>query len=90
MILGFAYKANTSDFRNTKVIDIYNELKSFGLEVNIYDPLVDIEEVKEKYSIEVLSNLEIEFYQVILKLVNHLEFENAQSDKIFEFEKYLS
>jgi len=45
LILGFSFKENCPDFRNTKVIDIYKELTSFGVHVDIYDPLVDAEEV---------------------------------------------
>ncbi len=79
MILGFAYKANTSDFRNTKVIDVYNELKSFGLEVDIYDPLVNVEEVENKHRINIVSKCNEREYHLVLKTVNHTVFENTQS-----------
>ena len=38
LILGIAFKENCPDTRNTKVVDIYNELREFGLEVDVYDP----------------------------------------------------
>ena len=41
LILGFSFKENCPDFRNTKVVDIYNDLISYGLIVDIYDPWVD-------------------------------------------------
>lgn len=87
--MGFSYKANTSDFRNTKVIDVYNELRSFGLDVDIFDDLVNIQEVKETYQVDILSSFDIDSYQVILKLINHLSFKDIQSDKIINFEDVL-
>ena len=49
LILGFTFKENCPDTRNTRVIDIYSELKSHGLHVDIFDPQVDHVQVKEEY-----------------------------------------
>ncbi len=58
LILGVTFKENCPDVRNTKVIDIYNELRDYGVEVDIYDPWADKEEVKHEYGVRILSQLE--------------------------------
>ncbi|MFD0763848.1 nucleotide sugar dehydrogenase [Mucilaginibacter lutimaris] len=83
LIMGFTFKENCPDFRNTKVIDIYNELKQFGLDVEIYDPWVDAHEVKKEYGIDITSKLDkSETYNAIVAAVSHDEF------KEFDFKKY--
>ena len=59
LILGFSFKENCPDFRNTKVVDIYNDLISYGLIVDIYDPWVD----KKKY----LNNTKYHYYLKSIK-----------------------
>lgn len=73
LILGFTFKENCPDIRNTRVIDIYNELKSFGIEADIYDPLADAREIKHEYSIDV-NPQEINDYDGIIVAVGHKEF----------------
>lgn len=72
LILGVTFKENCPDIRNSKVIDIYNELKQFGLEVDVYDPLADSNEVKNEYGIT-LSNSILK-YEAIILAVSHKEF----------------
>lgn len=73
LILGFSFKENCTDIRNTKVIDIYNTLRSAGLEVFIYDPLVDEEQVLKEFSIKLLKSFSSDF-DYIFKAVNHSIF----------------
>ncbi|MDE8062027.1 nucleotide sugar dehydrogenase [Erysipelothrix rhusiopathiae] len=76
-ILGFTFKENCADIRNTRVIDIVKELNDFGVNVDVYDPLADITEVKSYYGLEVVNNLPLEGnnkYDVIILAVNHSEF----------------
>jgi UDP-N-acetyl-D-galactosamine dehydrogenase len=54
-ILGITFKENVPDTRNSKVFDIINELKSFGLTAQVHDPLADPREVKDKYDIELVT-----------------------------------
>jgi UDP-N-acetyl-D-galactosamine dehydrogenase len=75
LILGFTFKENCPDFRNTKVIDIYNELKQFGANANIYDPHVDAREVKEEYNISLIDKVDRK-YDAIILAVAHDEFKN--------------
>lgn len=57
LILGFTFKENCPDVRNTKVIDIYNSLKEYNVNIMVYDPWVNPEIVKYEYEIEVVNEL---------------------------------
>jgi UDP-N-acetyl-D-galactosamine dehydrogenase len=75
LILGITFKENCSDVRNTKVVDIYNELKEFGVKVDIYDPWASYDEVKERYNVELIKILVSEkIYDAIILAVAHDEF----------------
>jgi len=75
LILGITFKENCPDIRNTKVIDIYKELKELGLAVDIYDPWVKPEEVKHEYDIDILSTYPHgNSYRAIILAVAHKEF----------------
>jgi UDP-N-acetyl-D-galactosamine dehydrogenase len=75
LILGITFKENCPDIRNTRVIDIYNELKQFGLEVDVFDPWADATEVKNEYGINLLKQLnETTTYDAIIVAVAHKEF----------------
>jgi UDP-N-acetyl-D-mannosaminuronate dehydrogenase len=75
LILGLTFKENISDIRNTKVIDIYNELKEYGINVYIHDPFAYPEEVKEEYGIELLQDTEEQApYDAIIVAVKHKPF----------------
>lgn len=76
-ILGFTFKENCADIRNTRVIDIVKELNDFGVDVDIYDPLADVNEVKTHYNIEVVNELPLEEkikYDVLILAVHHAEY----------------
>jgi UDP-N-acetyl-D-galactosamine dehydrogenase len=76
LLLGFTFKENCPDVRNTRVIDIYHDLIEFGLDVNVYDPWVDIDEVEEEYSISVSNSIDRikGDYSLIVLAVSHIEF----------------
>jgi len=71
LILGLSFKENTGDTRNSRVIDVYHELKSFGLEVDVYDPLANPIQAKNEYGIDLLKTLDLEQYPAILLAVAH-------------------
>lgn len=81
LILGFTFKENCPDIRNTKVIDIFDTLNEFTSNITIYDPWVDINEVKNEYNLEIqtkdLKLLKNKFDAVILA-VAHGEFKNLK------------
>jgi UDP-N-acetyl-D-galactosamine dehydrogenase len=74
LILGFAFKENCPDTRNTRVIDIHTELQQFGMEVHVYDPWANADEVEQEYGIQLLPQLENLDYQAIIIAVAHNEF----------------
>jgi UDP-N-acetyl-D-galactosamine dehydrogenase len=77
LILGVTFKENCPDIRNTKVVDIYSELKQYGLNVDIYDPWADHEEVKSEYDVETLKKLKHDKkYEVVILAVSHKEFKD--------------
>lgn len=77
LILGFAFKPNCADIRNTKVVDIYNTLHSYGIEqISVCDPFVSPEEAYGMYGIEVTNTIPSSFeeYDVIFRAVDHASF----------------
>lgn len=79
LILGFTFKEDCPDVRNTRVIDIYQELKSFDMDVCVYDPWADSAEVKHEYGIEVINGGTkpiLEDYAAIILAVAHKEFKS--------------
>jgi UDP-N-acetyl-D-galactosamine dehydrogenase len=55
LMLGITFKENCPDIRNTRALDIYHELKTYGVEVDIYDPWADASEVKKEYGLDILT-----------------------------------
>lgn len=75
LILGFAFKENCSDFRNTRVIDIVRELQDYGANVDIHDPLISDEHVTAEYGIKLSHKLEDNNYDAVILAVAHKEFD---------------
>lgn len=73
LILGFTFKENCPDTRNTRVIDIYQELVSFGIDVEVYDPQADKDQVQKEYGIALADNMN-QAYDAIILAVAHREF----------------
>ncbi len=74
VLLGFTFKENCPDVRNTKVIDIYHELKDFNLDITVYDPWADPEEVKHEYGIDIVNELPSGKFDAAVLTVSHNEF----------------
>lgn len=73
LILGFTFKENCPDTRNTRVIDIYKELNSYGVIVEVYDSQADSDQVVEEYGLQLLGSYDGKFDAIILA-VAHREF----------------
>lgn len=73
LILGVTFKENCPDIRNSRVIDIYSELKQFGLNVDVYDPHANKEEVNKEYEINLIQYPKKQ-YEAIILAVSHAEF----------------
>ncbi len=74
LMLGFTFKENCPDFRNTKVVDIVNELKTYGASVDIFDPWVDAAEARQEYDIELTEDPRPGAYDVVVLAVAHEQF----------------
>lgn len=82
LILGFTFKENCPDFRNTRVIDIVHEFTTYHSQVDIYDPWIVLDEANAEYNASFLHELPSEKYDAIILAVNHDEFKSLGADKI--------
>lgn len=86
LVLGLTFKENCPDLRNTKVVDIIGELKSYAANVDVYDPWIDAKEAHEEYGIAVLSQEpEKEKYDAVIIAVGHEQFKEWGIGKIKQF-----
>ena len=76
LILGFTFKENCPDVRNTKVIDIYKSLKEYNVNITVYDPWANPEVVKHEYGIEVINELPAEKADAAILAVAHNELKS--------------
>lgn len=84
LILGFTFKENCPDFRNTKVVDVVRHLQEFGLDVTVFDPWVNVQEVYKEYKIEAVSELPKDRFQAIVHAVAHNEFKELNFSALKE------
>ena len=75
LILGFTFKENCPDVRNTKVIDIYRALKEYHLDITVYDPWAVPEIVEREYGIRVVNELPDQKFDAVIAAVAHRKFE---------------
>jgi UDP-N-acetyl-D-galactosamine dehydrogenase len=73
LVMGATFKENVSDIRNSKVIDVITELKSFQINVDVMDPHADSSEMEHEYGVSLTSNLRND-YDAIILAVNHKEY----------------
>jgi UDP-N-acetyl-D-galactosamine dehydrogenase len=83
LILGITFKENCPDIRNTKVVDIYNELKQVGVAVDVYDPWASPAQVKADYNISLIKSIE-DTYDAIILAVAHNEFNEIDFSKLIK------
>jgi UDP-N-acetyl-D-galactosamine dehydrogenase len=74
LMLGITFKENCPDIRNTKAIDIYNELSTYDMDVDLYDPWADHVEVNKEFGVSILSKEQLNQYNTIVLAVSHDEF----------------
>ena len=79
-ILGFTFKENCPDTRNTKIIDIIKELREYGIEPIVADPIADKEEAKRLYDIEFVNMSDIKEMDAIILAVSHNEFASLKRE----------
>lgn len=89
LVLGLTFKEDCPDLRNSKVVDIIEGLRSYGMSVTILDPVADKEEAKREYELEILNSLEenLENYDVIIGAVKHKEFNKIKIEELYKGEQ---
>ena len=87
LVLGLAFKENCPDVRNTKVVDIVNELSSYGASVDVHDPWCDVGKAKHEYGLDLVAEPEKGAYDVVIIAVAHDEFRALGADGIRAFGK---
>ena len=82
LILGLSFKENCPDIRNTRIIDIINELKAYHVNVDVYDPWIDSAEAEHEYAIHPVPVLADNSYDAIILAVAHHQFKEMGVEKI--------
>ncbi len=87
LIMGLSFKEDCPDIRNTKVIDIADELKEYDCSVSIYDPWVNKDEAREEFHVNLIDFPKLNTYDGILIAVSHAKFKEMGIEKIKSFGK---
>ena len=87
LIMGLTFKENCPDLRNTRVIDMIEELDEYGANVDVYDPWVDKAEAQEEYGITPIDKPEPGQYDAIILAVSHKEFAQMGAEAIHKLGK---
>lgn len=82
LVLGLTFKGNCPDTRNTKVIDILNELQTYEITTSVYDPIADRDEAKREYGIDLISEEEMKNFDAVIVAVDHDDFKDLSADDI--------
>lgn len=95
LVLGVTFKENCTDVRNSRVVDVINELKEFGCDVDVVDPWADEDDVKKEYGIKLKSfkKIDADDYDAIVLAVSHrefLEFNTGKKALIYDIKSYLT
>jgi UDP-N-acetyl-D-galactosamine dehydrogenase len=80
LIMGLTFKENCPDLRNTRVTDIIDELKSYGANIEVYDPWADKEEAERLYGVTMIENLPVNHYDGVVLAVAHKEFTDFEPE----------
>jgi UDP-N-acetyl-D-galactosamine dehydrogenase len=81
-VLGLTFKENCGDLRNSKVIDIINELKTYGVEVNVTDPQATSEEAVHEYGVPLVAWEDLPRADAIVAAVSHREFASLSLEEL--------
>lgn len=82
LVLGFAFKENCPDMRNTRVIDIVDTLKEYNADVDVYDPWIDAQQVRDEYELTLIDSLPHNTYDAVILAVAHQQIIDAGMDAI--------
>lgn len=82
LIMGFTFKENCPDVRNTKVVDIYSSLKEYNVNITVYDPWANALITKHEYGINIFSELPQQKFDAVILAVAHNEFRCVDIEKL--------
>lgn len=82
LVMGLTFKENCPDLRNTRVVDIINELRTYHAEVDVYDPWIDAREAREEYALEPLAEINGQQYDAVIVAVGHRQFQEMGVERI--------
>lgn len=82
LIMGLTFKENCPDLRNTRVVDIVKELKEYGIQVDVYDPWVNLQEAQHEYGITPVTKPEQNAYDAMILAVSHNQFKDMGAGNI--------
>jgi UDP-N-acetyl-D-galactosamine dehydrogenase len=85
--MGLTFKENCPDLRNTRVIDMVDELTEYGSNVDVYDPWVDKQEAKHEYGLDLINNIDNNKYDAIILAVGHDQFKQLGAETIHQYGK---
>ena len=85
--MGFAFKENCPDLRNTRVIDIVEELEDYSVRVDVFDPWVDTGDAEKEYGIRPVGEPELGAYDAIILSVAHTLFGQLGAERIRAYGK---
>ena len=87
LVMGLSFKENCPDIRNTKIVDMVNALKEYDLDLDIYDPWVDVDEAKHEYGLTPITQLQEHHYDAVILAVAHDEFKAMSAQEIHRLGK---
>ncbi|MGD8811794.1 MAG: Vi polysaccharide biosynthesis UDP-N-acetylglucosamine C-6 dehydrogenase TviB [Thioalkalispiraceae bacterium] len=87
LVMGLTFKENCPDLRNTRVIDMVDELTEYGSNVDVYDPWVDKQEAKHEYGLDLINNIDNNKYDAIILAVGHDQFKQLGAETIHQYGK---
>ncbi len=90
LVMGFTFKENCPDHRNTKVVDIFNELKKTKANIEVYDPWPNKKAVESEYDIKLIDYPKTKQYDAVIITVKHQEFIDIGIENINQFRKPIS
>jgi len=82
LVLGLTFKEDCPDLRNTRVVDMIDEFKSYGILPDVYDPWIDADDAYREYGITPVSGLKVSQYDAIIMAVAHRQFKEMGIDSI--------
>lgn len=82
LILGLTFKEDVPDIRNTKVVDIVTELKDYGIDVLIHDPMANVEETRHEYGLELTELAAVGKVDAVIYAVSHKQFKDIDTEQL--------